>query len=489
MKQRGSSGRGARSASPCGWRILLLFPALFVFSATISAQSTAAEIPLTIAKDVPLHVILTHRVPINKKPGEPVVGRLAAPVYVYNEVVLPAGCEMLGRIVRIQGVPRWRRAQAIMAGNFTPLRTAGVEFDTLVLKNGRQLPISTAVMPGAAPMVRLESGGGKVGSTKGVAAGAIREARREASARKKRALASLRAPNKLHRAAAWLKALAVSKAPYHHQAFQPGTVFTAVLERPLQLGVERLPEAKLDHVGSPPPPDSVLYARLLQPLSSATAHSGDSVTALVTRPLFSARHELIIPQGSRLEGTVVRVKPARRLDRNGNLRFTFQRIEPPAAEPRIIHASLQGIEVPQKANLTVTAEGGVKPAASKGKYLIPALSVALAVWTNTPDRDADTQPGAPVPGQGGAMGQTLAGGWGLGWVGTVASLTANSRVLTSMFGFYGAAWSIYSHLLARGHDVVFPANTSMEIRLGTHDRRNTRLKLPGSQPRGRQPIQ
>jgi hypothetical protein len=35
-------------------------------------------------------------------------------------------------------------------------------------------------------------------------------------------------------------------------------------------------------------------------------------------------------------------------------------------------------------------------------------------------------------------------------------------------GALGAARSIYIHFIARGRDVVFPKNTSMEIALGTH---------------------
>jgi hypothetical protein len=34
-------------------------------------------------------------------------------------------------------------------------------------------------------------------------------------------------------------------------------------------------------------------------------------------------------------------------------------------------------------------------------------------------------------------------------------------------GAYGAAVSVYSHFIARGHEVVFPKNTAMEIGIGT----------------------
>ncbi|MGH9470611.1 MAG: hypothetical protein ACRD1N_09740 [Terriglobia bacterium] len=479
-----------------GWRVQpLLLPLLLGLTAAAWAQSGVrspeVEVPLTVSNGVPLQVILTERVPI-KRAGVPVQGKLAAPVYVYNRTVLPAGCEVLGHVSSVKSASRWQRARAITAGDFTPLRTAQVEFDTLVLKDGERLPISTEVAPGAAPMIHLESGGGKAGARRDPVGGMIGQARQQISAEKKMALESLRAPDKLHRLALKLKAIVVAKSPYHRQAFAPGTVFTAELLQPLKLGTERLPQSELARVGSMPPPDSIVHARLVESISSATAHRGTPVLAVVTQPLFSSHDRLIIPQGSRLEGMVIQAKPARRLHRDGKLRFTFQRLEPPApqpraaaaVEPRSVNASLQGVDVARATHLKVDAEGGVKPAVSKGKYLIPALSIALAAWTDTPDRDAVSQPGAAVPGQGGVVGQTVAGGWSLGWIGSAVSVAAQSRVLTATFGFYGAAWSVYSHLLARGRDVTFPANTPLEIRLGSHAGANPRLTAPSPANRG-----
>jgi hypothetical protein len=35
-------------------------------------------------------------------------------------------------------------------------------------------------------------------------------------------------------------------------------------------------------------------------------------------------------------------------------------------------------------------------------------------------------------------------------------------------GSLGASRSIYAHFIARGHDVVFPKNTALEVVIGTH---------------------
>jgi len=278
-----------------------------------------------------------------------------------------------------------------------------------------------------------------------------------------------------------LKAIVVARLPYHRQAFPPGTEFTAELHRPLTLGSETISAEKLTRVGSAPPPDSVVHARLVTPLDSATARRGTPVQAVVTRPLYAAHEVLIIPQGSRLEGLVIRARPARWLHRDGSLRFTFQRLAPPAAKPQVVQASLQGVVTSAQANLKVDSEGGVSPRSSKTRYLMPALALTMAAWAATPDRDAvSAQSGAAAPAQGGALGQVVAGGWGLGLVGSAVSLAAQSRIVSAVFGFYGAAGSVYTNIIARGRNVVFPANTPLEIRLGNHEKPGFKPKLPGT---------
>src|SRR5260370_17500340 len=80
-------------------------------------------------------------------------------------------------------------------------------------------------------------------------------------------------------------------------------------------------------VGSEPVPDSTLKARLVAEVSSATATRGTAVTAVLTEPLYSPTHQLILPADSRLVGEVLQAKSARKLHRNGDLRGIFERIE------------------------------------------------------------------------------------------------------------------------------------------------------------------
>jgi hypothetical protein len=44
-------------------------------------------------------------------------------------------------------------------------------------------------------------------------------------------------------------------------------------------------------------------------------------------------------------------------------------------------------------------------------------------------------------------------------------LTAASRPAAIAFGAYGFARAVYANLLGKGHEVVFPVNTPMQIQL------------------------
>ena len=64
-----------------------------------------------------------------------------------------------------------------------------------------------------------------------------------------------------------------------------GTSFNADLVQPLDFGTEVVNAEVLTDIGTPPPTGSVVHARLVSALSSATAKKGDPVEALITEPL------------------------------------------------------------------------------------------------------------------------------------------------------------------------------------------------------------
>src|SRR5438105_15878556 len=131
-----------------------------------------------------------------------------------------------------------------------------------------------------------------------------------------------------------------------------------------------------DRLGTEIPPGSTVHVRLVTPLSSATDHKGTPVKATVARPVFSSDHHLILPEGARLEGVVTEASPARRLGRNGQLRFMFQQIESGPGAPRKVEASLQGIDADSGAHLELDSEGGAHAVTPKTKHIAPATDIA-----------------------------------------------------------------------------------------------------------------
>lgn len=261
--------------------------------------------------------------------------------------------------------------------------------------------------------------------------------------------------------------------------------FTATLKNPLELGTENVSQQELEKLGSEIPPGITVHVWLATPLSSAKDHKGSPVEAIVSQPLFSKNHNLILPEGSRLEGVVTQSVPARRLSRNGKLRFTFQRIELPDGLTRNVEAGLQAASVGKATHMEIDSEGGAHTVSPKTKYIMPAIDVLLA--TSSFDGDAEERT-IQEGGQGGDVaGGAVRGGVGLGLMGSLIAMAARSQPVTAGFAFYGAAMSVYSHIVARGNDVIFPKEADMEIRFGTHESQQHASHKHGAVPTGKPP--
>jgi type IV secretory pathway VirB10-like protein len=257
-------------------------------------------------------------------------------------MALPAGTQVLGRVSRIEPLSRKRRALAMANGDFTPLRKAHVDFDTLVLKDGTRLPLHTSVSEGVPNVVHLTAGGTSK-KKKGRVRGAVDAAEQRAKDKVHQTVEQVTAPGKWDR----LKAAIAAELPYRRQWLTAGTQFTAELMAPLKVANSEPPPAAPDalaQLGREIPPGSVVHVSLMTPLSSATEHLGSPVRAVVSEPLFSADHHLILPAGAHLDGSVTKVVPARRLHRNGQLRFAFRQVELGPGAPRQVEASLQGVD-------------------------------------------------------------------------------------------------------------------------------------------------
>jgi hypothetical protein len=254
-----------------------------------------------------------------------------------------------------------------------------------------------------------------------------------------------------------------------------GTRFDAELSDLVAFGPEPVESGALALLGSQPGPDSVVEARLITALDSASAKTGESVEAVTSAPLFSPDHHLILPAGSHIQGSVVLAKKARWFHRGGQLRFSFRNFELPAEAAHLnlgrpvlrsapTQAVLSAAESAGPSSTKVDSEGGVRASDSKTRLLAPVLAAIIA------NKAADNDAGRESAGQaeGNVGGRTLGGASGLGLLGAVAS--QSSKYVGTAFGYYGMAWSVYTNVIARGPEVEFRRNAAIQIKFGARPR-------------------
>jgi hypothetical protein len=428
------------------------------------AATPATSISLTIPAGTPLKVALDQDVRV-RNVGQPVHGRIAEPVYAFDKLVVPVGSEVNGIIAQIEAVSKKRRTVAALNADFSPYREVHIEFDELVLADGRHLPLQTSVARGSGGVLQFVPAGPEKqkesvkDAGKNLASREVTEVRQEVKREWATVKSQLHQPAKMHR----LEKYGIAQLPYHPQYMDAGTSFNADLRQPLEFGNEPVGTETLSAIGTQPPSGSVVHALLITPLNSSRSKKGDPVDAVISQPLVVSNH-LFLPEGSHIQGLVLQSRSARRLGRNGQLRIVFHQLVPPNGIQQMVEASLESVAVAKGQHLSLDAEGGAQVTTPRTRYLTTAISVALASSTMTDhDRDAGIH-GA----DGGGAGQGAANGAsGFRFLGTIIGALAHSRVVSSGFGFYGAAASIYSHFLARGRDVNYPRDMSMLIGLGT----------------------
>lgn len=77
------------------------------------------------------------------------------------------------------------------------------------------------------------------------------------------------------------------------------------------------------------PAMTVFSGIMTQTISSDRSQVGDPVTLTLDRPLLSAAGEIVIPQGSQVMGTITRIEPAGRGEKNATMDMDFNRVVTP----------------------------------------------------------------------------------------------------------------------------------------------------------------
>jgi len=408
------------------------------------------NIDLTVPKGAALVVVLDREVRI-KAVGQPVHGHLAEPVYAFDQLFIPVGTEVNGKIKQVEGVSGTARTMAALNADLTPARQIEVEFTELVTADGKHIPIQTSVVPGSGQVLQFVSAAEsqKKKDVKDLLTEKERQAKAEARRQFEAARQQVKQPGKMHR----LERAGVAQLPVHPQYVDAGTVYLAKLKQPLQFGSEPLTsEMAASMMNTDIPPGSMVHARLMTPLNSASTQKGDEVQAILSQPLM-ANGKLLLPEGALLKGTVVQVQPARHWKHNGQLRFVFRDLVLPNGVESKVEAMVQGVQSGVADKLDVDSEGGAETQTPKTRYLRTAISVGLAAATHEDE----------------AFNRAEGGAGGFKVVGIVIGAAVSSHPLAIAMGAFGASRSIYNNFIARGRDVVFPEFTAMLIAVDTRE--------------------
>ncbi len=421
-------GKGFARAGGLGLVFALIVPWAF------SAGWAQAE-SVTIPASVPLRVQIDHGYRL--RTGQQILGHLTEAVYVSRSMVIPAGAQVIGTITATHPVGRGERANALLDGDFTPLKNPVVQFQTIVLPGGTRLPIATSVTERTTKLIRFRAGK-EHDSLKSQAQAQITQHKDEVTR-------TITAPNKMDRVRRFL----YGQLPWHPQEIWAGTDFDAELTQPLEVPDAAPPVAPAD---TEEKLGGTLEARLIASLDSATASEGEPVHAVLTQPLLDGgKRHVLLPEGTQLTGSVLRTRRAKSFGRNGALRFTFRDIAAPNSPAQRVHGQVTAAEGMGDQNLSIDDEGGVKAKPAAGRFLAPLVLSALAVKSLDNDGSAVAQ------------GAVVSNGFGI--IARIVGMAVSDRNVGAGFAYYGLAKSIYRRFIARGHDVTFGRDTRMEIEL------------------------
>jgi hypothetical protein len=437
-----------------------------------NSEAAPVMVPMSVDAGTPIKVALDSEVRI-RNVGQAIHGKTIEPVYAFDKLLIPVGTIVSGRVSAIDPVAKIVRTMQATNGNFSPARKVHVQFDELVMANGRNVTLHTVASPAPDGVLRFVSANEaeKKNKVQRAASNKVSATRQAIHQQWSDLQKQIHEPGKMHK----VKRIVLAQLPVHPQYIDAGTSFDAILLQPLDFGTEAVKPEKLTDIGSPLPNGSVVHARLVTPLSSLTAKQGDIVEALITEPLVVSDH-LILPEGSMIKGSVLQAQPARRMGRNGQLRILFHEVAPPNGIEQKVETNLEGVAVAKGEHLKLDNEGGAQVTTPRTRYLTTGIQIMLAASQASPDRDAG-QGGQSV---GEAGGGAVSGASGFKLVGMVVGVAAHSRVVSAGFGSYGAALSIYYHFLTRGRDVAYPKDMPMLIGLGTRDGKSANAAEPSA---------
>ena len=423
------------------------FCLLLVSSAATCLGSDSDGKSPAVASGTKVRVAIIQRTKL--KVGAPIQSRLMEPIYVENQLAIPAGALLEGNIVSIHPAPPSKRLDAKFHGDFTPLGEPVIDFIELSLRNGEHYPIAVEVGggPGTTLYFRSASEGQK---------SIVRRMWEGVVGKKNSTINTVKAPGRMDR----LKGYFWSQMPYHPQSVQEGTQYEASFSKELSLPLLAVAEPASASEQKPLEKLVAVQGRLRTQLDSAKAKAGDPVEAVITQPVFDESNELLIPQGSVLRGKVLQASPAGRWGRNGLLRFSFSEISLPSGFRQKVEGVPTAIAASSGSRLQVDQEGGVSQQ-SNHSVMAPLVLGLLATSAITSDEST--------------LANTSVSSNGFAIIGRALAIATKSHYVGGAIGMVATSRSVYTRWLANGKDVHFSDDT--EVQLEVSPERAHRLTL------------
>src|SRR5580658_2361588 len=102
-----------------------------------SVDAAPVPIPMSVEAGTPIKVAVASDVRV-RKVGQAIQCRTTEPVYAFDKLLIPVGTVVNGKLSAIDAVPKMVRTMQGANGNFSPARKVHVQFDELVMDDGRR---------------------------------------------------------------------------------------------------------------------------------------------------------------------------------------------------------------------------------------------------------------------------------------------------------------------------------------------------------------
>ena len=123
-----------------------------------------------------------------------------------------------------------------------------------------------------------------------------------------------------------------------------------------------------------------------------------------------------------------------------------------------VEATVARVDVIKQVKISIDHEGGMKSIEPRTRFIAPAVQMFLGIqMLDETNNSAQSQSENRVL-------RAIAGASGLGLVGSIAA-QLSSEAATGI-PLYGAAWSVFNHVVARGHNILLVQDTPVQIRFG-----------------------